>query len=139
MPKRQEIIDAASRLFSEKGLAATTVDEIAKEAGVAKGSFYKMFESKDVLLSEVLTQFIDSMQEMADYVILLADMTAKEKIEKHCQLTLEHIFEQRHFFLSVISPHDVSSASLVKTNSSIVIFEKQIMHLTKKNAAVCLW
>ncbi|ALS22055.1 MULTISPECIES: TetR/AcrR family transcriptional regulator [Paenibacillus] len=132
MPKRQEIIDAASRLFSEKGLAATTVDEIAKEAGVAKGSFYKMFESKDVLLSEVLTQFIDSMQEMADYVILLADMTAKEKIEKHCQLTLEHIFEQRHFFLSVISPHDVSSASLVKTNSSIVIFEKQIMHLTKK-------
>lgn len=132
MQKRQETIDAAIRLFSEKGLASTTVDEIAKEAGVAKGSFYKMFESKDVLLSEVLTQFFDSMQEMTDYVILLADMTAKEKIEKHCQLTLEHVFEQRHFFLSVVSPHDMSSANVVKMNSSLATFEKQIMNLTKK-------
>ncbi|QGJ69914.1 Transcriptional regulator [Planctomycetales bacterium 10988] len=45
----QEIIDAASEVFAEQGFAAAKVEEIAKRAGVAKGTVYLYFESKEAL------------------------------------------------------------------------------------------
>lgn len=44
--RRGAIIEAAGTLFVERGVDATTVDEIALSAGVAKGTFYHHFDSK---------------------------------------------------------------------------------------------
>lgn len=44
---RERIIDAAASLMLDKGYAATTVDEIVADAGVAKGSVYHFFDSKE--------------------------------------------------------------------------------------------
>ena len=52
--KKLEVLPVAIRLFSEKGYHATSVEEIAKESGMAKGSFYKLFNSKEDLLLEIL-------------------------------------------------------------------------------------
>ena len=53
--KEHEIIEVALQLFSEKGYTSTSVDEIAKESGIAKASFYKFFQSKeDVLVATVV-------------------------------------------------------------------------------------
>lgn len=52
--RRDLIINSASNLFSERGYRGTTVDDIAREAGIAKGTFYIYFESKESLLSEVM-------------------------------------------------------------------------------------
>ena len=52
--KKLEVLPVAIRLFSEKGYHATSVEEIAKESGMAKGSFYKLFNSKEDLLVEIL-------------------------------------------------------------------------------------
>lgn len=46
---RDRIIDAAASLMLDKGYAATTVDEIVTDAGVAKGSVYHFFESKEAV------------------------------------------------------------------------------------------
>lgn len=43
---REEILDAAVTIFSEKGVAATTLSEIAKEAGVTRGAIYWHFDNK---------------------------------------------------------------------------------------------
>lgn len=51
--KQTEIIRAAVRLFSEKGYNSTSVEEIAKESGMAKGSFYKHFSSKEDLIFQI--------------------------------------------------------------------------------------
>ncbi len=52
--KRQEtlrrITDAGMRLFLDKGIDATTVDEIAMEAGISRRSFFHYFPSKDDIL-----------------------------------------------------------------------------------------
>jgi len=49
--KRQAIIDAAIKAFAERGYQYATIDEIAKEAGVAKGLVHVYFENKlDLLL-----------------------------------------------------------------------------------------
>ncbi len=48
---KSRIIDAAWKLFREKGYEDTTLDNILEEAGIAKGSFYYYFRSKGDLLA----------------------------------------------------------------------------------------
>lgn len=48
-PKRDEILDVASRLFYEQGYHQTGVQQIISEADTAKGTFYSHFESKEAL------------------------------------------------------------------------------------------
>ncbi len=50
---REKIVSAAIELFAKKGFDKTTVDEIVNRAGVAKGTFYLYFKSKDDLVKEV--------------------------------------------------------------------------------------
>lgn len=45
--RRDQLLDAAERLFAEKGFAETTVADISEAAGVAKGTFYLYFPSKE--------------------------------------------------------------------------------------------
>lgn len=51
---RQKLYEAAVTLIAEQGFSATTVDEIAERAGVAKGTVYYNFASKTVLFEELL-------------------------------------------------------------------------------------
>jgi len=50
---REKLIRAAVELFAKKGFEKTTVDEIVAKAGVAKGTFYLYFKSKDDLIKEL--------------------------------------------------------------------------------------
>ncbi|GHG42387.1 TetR family transcriptional regulator [Sinomonas cellulolyticus] len=51
---RQKLFDAAMELIGQRGAAAVTVDEIAAAAGVAKGTVYYNFGSKDGLVEQLL-------------------------------------------------------------------------------------
>ena len=48
-PKREELIEIASRLFYEQGYGATGIKQVIEEAGIAKGTFYSHFRSKEDL------------------------------------------------------------------------------------------
>jgi len=50
----QELLDAALALFVEKGYAATRSEEVARRAGVSKGTLYLYYPSKEVLLKAVI-------------------------------------------------------------------------------------
>jgi TetR/AcrR family transcriptional repressor of nem operon len=52
---RGSLLQAASRLFREKGIDGVGVAEIAKEAGLTHGALYKHFPSKDVLAAEAFS------------------------------------------------------------------------------------
>lgn len=52
----QELLDAALELFAEKGFAATRSEEVAARAGVAKGTLYLYYPSKEELLKAVISQ-----------------------------------------------------------------------------------
>lgn len=51
---RRRILDAASRLFREKGFEAVTVAEVMKAAGLTHGGFYGHFDSKDDLIAQAI-------------------------------------------------------------------------------------
>lgn len=55
--RRQEIIQAALKLFMEKGFGETTVQDISQEAGVATGTVYLYFPSKDHVLLALHQEF----------------------------------------------------------------------------------
>ncbi|WP_405466263.1 TetR/AcrR family transcriptional regulator [Streptomyces jietaisiensis] len=67
---RQKLYEAAVTLIAEQGFSATTVDEIAERAGVAKGTVYYNFASKSVLFEELLRHGVGlltaSLQEAAE-------------------------------------------------------------------------
>jgi AcrR family transcriptional regulator len=57
--RRQDLMDAAVRVFKDKGIARTTVSDITTAADVAKGTFYLYFDSKEQLLGSIKEQFVD--------------------------------------------------------------------------------
>lgn len=64
MPAKEKLLDAAQGLMLAKGYTATTVDEICKEAGLTKGSFFHYFESKEDLGKAALDRFSGAMFQM---------------------------------------------------------------------------
>jgi TetR/AcrR family transcriptional repressor of mexJK operon len=53
LDKREAVLDAATALFSERGLAATTMESVAERAGVSKMTVYANFSDKSALLKAV--------------------------------------------------------------------------------------
>jgi len=60
---RQALLEAALALFREKGYDVTTVEEIAEQADVAKGTFVNYFPSKQALLGELTTWRLAQLRE----------------------------------------------------------------------------
>lgn len=58
-PTREKLFQAAVTLIAEQGFSATTVDEIAEKAGVAKGTVYYNFASKNELFEELLRHGVE--------------------------------------------------------------------------------
>lgn len=67
--KRKKIMEAAKKSFSMFGYKGTSVDQIAKIAGVGKGTIYTYFENKEVLLHDIIQTFIQDMKEVANNAI----------------------------------------------------------------------
>lgn len=67
--KREEIISAAKKLIIEKGYRKTSVEDITNEVGIAKGSFYTYFKSKDFLMETLLTEKAEIHREFMDKLI----------------------------------------------------------------------
>lgn len=63
--KRNAILDAASRVFAERGLTAAPTSEISKRAGVAEGTLFTYFKTKDDLINalyrEIKLELADAM------------------------------------------------------------------------------
>ncbi|MFC6084411.1 TetR/AcrR family transcriptional regulator [Sphaerisporangium aureirubrum] len=56
--RRDHLVKLAAELFARKGFQATTVREIADEAGILSGSLYHHFDSKETIVDEVLSTFL---------------------------------------------------------------------------------
>ena len=54
--KRRQIMDGARAIFLAQGFDATSMGEIAREAGVSKGTLYVYFDSKEVLFQAIVEE-----------------------------------------------------------------------------------
>ena len=77
--RKLELLEIAYRMFISRGYENTSVDDIIAEAGIAKGTYYYYFESKEQTLEEVIGMMIDKEIEAAG-AILDSDMPVPQKI-----------------------------------------------------------
>src|SRR3972149_11829628 len=63
--RRQAILDAAMKVFAQRGYAAATIRAIAREANIAQGTIYLYFPSKrDILLALYRSMILESLEEI---------------------------------------------------------------------------
>ncbi|MCL2450905.1 MAG: TetR family transcriptional regulator, partial [Polyangiaceae bacterium] len=85
--KRDRILDAAVRVFARKGFYATRVSEVAKAAGVADGTIYLYFKSKDALLVSLFEHRVERLLTFLSTALPEA-ATASEKLKRIIELQL---------------------------------------------------
>jgi AcrR family transcriptional regulator len=83
--KRNAILAAATRLFAERGLTAAPTSEISKAAGVAEGTLFTYFKTKDDLINALYREI---KLELAD--AMMSDFPRK----KHVRTRLRHAWDR---------------------------------------------
>ena len=88
--RRGEILAAAEKVFSASGYAATTMDAVAAAAGVAKGSLYNYFKSKQDLFTQVVNDAISGDEAEVERIIALGE-SASQKIDRVLDMWAQRI------------------------------------------------
>jgi AcrR family transcriptional regulator len=95
--RQSEIIEAARKVFAEKGYIAATVDEIAALAALAKGTIYVYFDSKEQIYNAVLENDLDALRALTLEKIAAAE-TTRAKIAAYVNARFKYCEERRDFF-----------------------------------------
>jgi TetR/AcrR family transcriptional regulator, cholesterol catabolism regulator len=99
--RQQEVVEAAARVFHEKGYEATAIQDIADSVGILKGSLYYYITSKEDLLFEVIEGVHEEAMKNLGRTAAL-DGNALQKIRSfvftHCLFNAEHLVKMAVFF-----------------------------------------
>jgi AcrR family transcriptional regulator len=122
---RQRILDAAARVFEEKGFAATRMSDIAAAADVAVGSIYLHFKTKETLCG-ALTEGFNS-RVLAESLPLLANADPAQGLADAVRAALR-IFEQERallgtLYLSIGFAPFVADGQMAVSDSDTAVFE----------------
>ena len=90
--RKEEIIKAASNLFSQKSYHDVTMDQIAEKVGVAKGTIYLYFESKENLYLGILEHTFETIESILEKEIAKED-PAPQKLKKILRLIFQFYFQ----------------------------------------------
>ena len=98
--KKKHIVVTALGLFSTKGTAATSMQEIAETCGISKGSLYLHFKSKEELQQSVIHYCIQSIYDKVVLVESEKYLSPKEIFCRQIEILLENFLELKEFFLA---------------------------------------
>lgn len=122
--RRAQIKEIALRVFSEQGYHATSVSELVSAAGVARGTFYQYFDSKDAIFVELLDDLIVHLRSN----IVGVDMSASAPpMEAQLRATVVRILETvvnnrpltRILFREAIGLHEGVDARMEQFNDEL--------------------
>lgn len=97
--KKRLIMETALSLFAEKGYHETSIQEIAERIGIAKGSVYSFFRSKEEILFTIFDHYHQMMYELARDT-LADNLPARQKLSKLIHISLEQ-FGRFKLFLTL--------------------------------------
>ena len=107
---RENIVSAASALFMERGIAATSMDDIAKAAGYSKATLYVYFENKEEIVGILV---LNSMQKLYDYIssALIQHETTKARYDFICRGLMQYQQEFPFYFKMVLDKINIDFES----------------------------
>ena len=103
-------MSAASTLFMERGIAATSMDDIAKAAGYSKATLYVYFENKDEIVGILV---LNSMKKLYDYIssALIQHETTKARYDFICCGLVQYQEEFPFYFKMVLDKINIDFES----------------------------
>jgi AcrR family transcriptional regulator len=99
--RREELLDTALGLFSSAGYERTSVEQITEAVGVAKGTFYHYFESKQDLLGQLVDSFADAALVQLEAALGRVNGGALERLRAFYTLSTQWKIERRDVTLAV--------------------------------------
>jgi AcrR family transcriptional regulator len=78
--RRGDLVAAAKKVFAAKGFAGTAVSDIVKAAGVAQGTFYLYFDSKEDVVNALAEQMAEAMVLAVESAVASAETGAVDKL-----------------------------------------------------------
>jgi len=99
---KQVIMDAAIKEISEKGYIGATMDGIAAKAGVAKGTLYYHFKTKEELFNFIVKEGLDLLKQDIDQAVS-EETDIIDKFKKLSFVQLKIIYDKRDFFKVIMS------------------------------------
>lgn len=78
--RKNEILDVAEELFAAKGFDGTSTNDILEKAGIARGTLYYHFKSKEDILDGVINRMIDQMAEKASEIVADQSIPVLERL-----------------------------------------------------------
>ncbi len=137
--KRLDILSAAIRVFSKKGFYKTSIQDIADEANVGKGTVYEYFQNKDSLFTHCFNAFFEENAKVLK-TFETSDLKVYEKIHLMIEKLFNSFIEQADFFMLYFeyllkSIAEKNDNNIFKDLSSIYIdFHKAIINLILESA-----
>jgi len=95
--RRSQILDAARQSFTRHGVTRTSVETIAKTAGMAKGTVYLYYRSKDEVLHQILTEDLAELKDDALRCVV-GPGTIDERLQRFLHAVIS-FFERRRDFI----------------------------------------
>ncbi|MCI8583123.1 MAG: TetR/AcrR family transcriptional regulator [Dorea sp.] len=107
---RENIVSAASVLFMERGIAATSMDDIAKAAGYSKATLYVYFKNKEEIVGILV---LNSMKKLYDYIssALIQHDTTKARYDFICRGLVQYQEEFPFYFKMVLDKINIDFES----------------------------
>ncbi|SIS80798.1 TetR/AcrR family transcriptional regulator [Salimicrobium salexigens] len=136
--KSISIMQAAIKLFAKKGFTSTSVQEIAKNAGISKGAFYLHFSSKDELLFALFDYYYNQMKAKVDACVNEPD--PREKFVSQLAVMFKEIASHRDFIKMQIREQTIPFNEDIETFTSRMRYESyqfyqnHILDIYGKNA-----
>ncbi len=100
-----DVVDAAAKVFREKGYAAATLEDVGNEVGMLKGSLYNYISSKEELLFAVVRPPADRLLEQAR-LLSKERQPAPQRIQRLAEMHVQVLHD--HFVYASVYIHDVA-------------------------------
>jgi AcrR family transcriptional regulator len=126
--KRKSIMQAALKIFSKKGYSPAVLDEVAQEAGIAKGTLYLYFKDKEDLFYSTLMSVIDNLAELLEKRIS-EDLDPIEVLEMISLIQIQYFSQNREFF-------NIYLTILIERKKALYAFEAEIVEQGKKQGLI---
>ena len=128
--RRQQIIIAAKRVFSEKGFAKATIDDIASEAELSPGTLYLYFKNKEELYASLSIRILQYLNIRVEHVKNKKNLSPSEKLESLMKAMFDvYEFEQ----MTIINMFHLQSSETLKNLSPRLMSD--INELSRKSLA----
>lgn len=124
--KKEEIMQAAIRFFSGKGYFSTSVQEVAEDCGISKGTLYTYFESKEELLIQVIDYSRMKLFQHTMHLDFDSSLSPKERLIKKIIMQFDAVIENKSFIMMLFG-------TFIPRSNPRVLYLINKIHVTTMN------